>query len=143
MAPQHGAQRQTDTGSAVSCQPTARLETDWLLCCKCIRLVAPSCDVVTLMAAQATHIAAQCNNYNTTHNNYNTTRHAGPATFRSATTKCYSVIGNDSVPIHLAQCRSAPSAGHFQCSNINKPTFSKQNIYGSIFSKQHSETVMV
>ena len=36
-----------------------------------------------------------------------------------------------------------PSAGHFQCSDINIRLFFSDKIYGSNFIKQHSKTVMV
>ena len=51
-----------------------------------------------------------------------------------------SIIGNESVPIQLAQCRFTGLA-KFQCWNIN--IFFANKIYGSNFVEQHSETVMV
>jgi len=48
-------------------------------------------------------------------------------------------IGNESVPIQLAQC---PFPG-LAISNAKILTYFSNKIYGSNFSKQHSETVMV
>jgi len=47
--------------------------------------------------------------------------------------------GNESVPIHLAQCRFPGLA----ISNAKILIYFSKKIYGSNFIKQHSETVVV